>query len=343
MGDLEALILARVPQTEYGKLCLVNKRFLSLVKSGEIYRIRRHIGVREPTVFMLAAGAHNWWAFDRRFDRLRTLPLLPADDSFRNGDKETFCAGTHLLVSGKELGVSVVWRYDLVHNRWLRGPSMISPRSLFAGVTCGSFVYVAGGVSQTVIGAEAECLSSAERYNPESGEWEVLPSMHRKRRNCAGCYMDDRFYVIGGRNDRDGALTCAEAYDAERSTWELIPHMLEHAPALAPPLLAAVNNELYSLDASTNQLKVYVKRSNSWRNLGPAPVIAGSAGGWGVAFKSLGDELLVIGGSRDAYVGRGMIYTCQPDPKAEVLNWRSLEYGDNQLNPFILNCSVMFT
>lgn len=65
--EVETLILARFPRAEYWKLTFLNKRFLSLVKTGEIYNIRRHIGFKEPSVFMLASGETNWWAFDRHF------------------------------------------------------------------------------------------------------------------------------------------------------------------------------------------------------------------------------------------------------------------------------------
>ncbi|XP_024031808.1 F-box/kelch-repeat protein At3g27150 [Morus notabilis] len=341
IDEVEAQILARVPRSEYGKFSLVNKRFLSLLKSGEIYKVRREFGFKEPTVFMLAAG-QNWWAFDRHFNALRELPHLPGNYAFHNADKETLCVGTHLLVSGKEdNGGCCIWRYNLVTNRWLKGPSMINSRNLFAWASCGAFGYVAGGLF------EGEYLSSAERYNPESETWESLPDMHKKRGNCSGFYMDKKFYVIGGRNRVDGVLTCAEAYDVQSKTWQLIPNMLEGTVVMAlrsPPLVAVVDDELYSLDPSLNQVKVYAKQAKSWRALGPVPVAAGSVGGWGVAFKSLGNELLVIGGNGDAFAeGLGVMYVCRPNPDAEVLNWRLLEYGGNRLNAFICNCAVMLT
>ena len=345
--EVEDVILARVPRAEYNKFSLVNKRFLKLVKSGEIYKIRSEIGFKEPTVFMLASGEQSWWAFDRHFNSLRKLPGLPAKPTFHNNDKETLCAGTHLLVSGYEFEAGnspTVWIYNMVTNQWLRGPTMINPRSLFATATCGTFGYVAGGKLKTGLGLDAkmEYTSSVERYNPETKSWESLPNMHRERGSCSGFYMDNKFNVIGGENE-EGNLTCAEAYDEQRKKWDLIPNMLEDMPVLnvrSPPLVAVANNELYSLEPSTNQLKVYIKTTKSWRRLGPVPVRANSMGGWGVAFKSLGDELLVIGGS-NPFNGPVLIYTCRPDPNAGELNWRRFEVGRNRLLSFIYNCSVM--
>ncbi|XP_016459627.1 F-box/kelch-repeat protein At3g27150-like isoform X1 [Nicotiana tabacum] len=341
--QVESLILARFPRWEYWKLCLVNKRCSMLLKSGEIFEIRKEIGFKEPSVFMLASGETNWWAFDREFKSRRKLPDLPSDECFPFSDKESLCVGAHLLVSGREIDGLVIWRFELATNSWHKGPSMVNPRCLFASATCGTTAFVAGGVG---IMPNNEVYDTAERYNPDSRLWDPLPRMKRKRKLCSGCYMDNKFYVIGGRNE-NGELTCGEFFDEAKNKWELIPDMLKDDPVQdyhSPPLLAVVNNELYSLEASSNQLKVYLKKTNTWKQLGPVPVRADSNRGWGIAFKSLGNELLVIGAASSSvsYSGNSMaIYTCCPDPEAMELQWKPLDSGRNRLSSFILNCSVM--
>uniref|UniRef100_A0A3Q7H4W1 Bulb-type lectin domain-containing protein n=1 Tax=Solanum lycopersicum TaxID=4081 RepID=A0A3Q7H4W1_SOLLC len=292
--ELESEILARFPRWEYWKLSLVNKRCSTLLKSGEIFEIRKENGFREPSVYMLASGETNWWTFDREFKSRRKIPDLPSDVCFKFGDKESLCAGTHLLVSGREIDGLVIWRFELATNCWYKGPSMVNPRCLFASATCGTSAFVAGGVG---IMANSEVYDTAEKYNPNSRSWETLPRMKRKRKLCSGCYMDNKFYVIGGRNE-NGELTCGEFFDEGSNKWELIPDMLRDDPVLtchSPPLIAVVNNELYSLEASSNKLKLYLKKTNTWKMLGQVPVRADSNRGWGIAFKSLGNELLVIG------------------------------------------------
>ncbi|KAH6811371.1 Galactose oxidase/kelch repeat superfamily protein [Perilla frutescens var. frutescens] len=338
--ELENLIFARFPRSEHWKLSFLNKRCLTLLRSGEVYKIRNEIRVKVPSVFIYASGQSTWWEFDRGFSSCRRLPCFPSDPSFLNGDKESLCGGTHLLVSGSEIGELVIWRYELTKNKRYKGPSMITPRCLFASATCGSSAYVAGGMAT---GLSVEVYGSAERYNPESGSWELLPMMKKRRQLCAGCYMDDKFYVIGGRNG-NVELTCGEFFDETKNRWELIPDMLKDDPVQSshsPPLVAVVNNELYSLEVSSNQLKMYLKKSNTWKQLGLVPVRADCHKGWGVTFKSLGDELLVIGAS--AVSGNQVaIYTCCPstDDSSE-LKWRPLGSGRNCLNNFILNCCVM--
>lgn len=338
--ELESEIFARFPRTEHWKLCSVNKRCLGLVRSGELYQMRKRIGCVEPAVFMFASGESSWWAFDRGFTSRRKLPVLPSDTCFSSGDKESVCAGTHLLVSGREIDGLVVWRYELSENAWYKGPSMVNPRCLFASATCGDCAYVAGGMGA---GSSKEVYDTAEKYNVESRSWEALPRMKKRRMLCAGVYMDNRFYVIGGRN-KDGELTCGEFFDERRNRWEVVADMLKDDPvqsSSSPPLLAVLNNELYSLEVSSNQLKVYLKQTNTWKHLGRVPVKAGSNRGWGVAFKSLGNELLVIGASEAGnYLA---IYTCCPDSASDspTLHWKLLHSATSRLSHFIWNCSVM--
>ncbi|KAK3183796.1 hypothetical protein Dsin_031082 [Dipteronia sinensis] len=338
--ELEVLISALVPRSEYWKIYLLNKRFYSLLHNGELYRIRREHGCRESSVFMLASGDKSWWAFDRQFQSRRKLPELPSDQCFECGDKESLCAGTHLIVSGREYEGPVVWRYELETNKWFKDSPMISPRCLFASATCGTFAFVAGGIG---LPDGVEVLNTAEKYNPETKSWDCLPEMCKKRKLCSGCYMDNKFYVIGGRNDNHETLTCGEVYDESKKDWVWIPDMLKDFPTetfQSPPLIAVVDNELYSLETFSNELRVYLKSTNTWKNLGLVPVRAESNRGWGVAFKSLGNELLVIGAS--AASGESMsIYTCCPDPDAKELQWKLLDCGRNRLNHFIHNCSVM--
>ncbi|XP_015946570.1 F-box/kelch-repeat protein At3g27150-like [Arachis duranensis] len=341
--ELETLILARLPITEHWKFCCMNKQFLSFLKTGEVFRIRREIGLKEPVVF-IASDESNWWSFNSSFTSFKKIPVIPSDYSFDFGDKESFAAGTNLFVSGKEIDGTVVWGFELATNKWFKAPKMINPRCLFASATKGIFAYIAGGLETTTC---QEVLSSAEKYNSESRSWERLPEMKQKRKFCSGCYMDNRFYVLGGRDEYDNDLVSGEFFDQGKNTWILIPGMLKDIPlpsSRSPPLVAVANNELYTLDASSNELKVYVKESNSWKTLGPVPVRADTRGGWGVAFKSLGNELLVIGGATASSSSSGCaftIYTCCPDPRIEKLKWTRIVCGSTNLNPFIRNCAVM--
>lgn len=243
-----------------------------------------------------------------------------------------------------EMDGAVIWRYELTTNEWFKGPSMITPRCLFASASCGSLAYIAGGLETTNC---REVLNSAERYNSENQKWDQLPSMIQKRKFCSGCYMDNKFYVLGGQDEKENDLTCGEYFDEVTNTWNLIPNMLKDIPLLtsrSPPLIAVCNNELYTLDACSDELKVYIKGSNLWKKLGYVPVRANAQRGWGVAFKSLGNELLVIGSTSYSQRALMTIYTCCPHlDDVEKLKWKKIVCGTGKsnLNPFIHNCAVM--
>ncbi|CAJ2637195.1 unnamed protein product [Trifolium pratense] len=333
--EIETMILSRFPISKHWKLCCLNNKYFNLMKSGEIYKIRRMIGLKESLVFMLASGERNWCLLDGGFKSCKKLPIIPSDYKFEFGVKDSFSAGTHLFVSGMEMDGAVIWRYELTTNEWFKDPSMITPRCRFATASCDTFAYVAGGLE---IENCIQVLNSAEKYNSENQTWEKLPNMNQTRKSCSGCYLDNKFYVIGGQDEKDKDLTCGEFFDEMTNKWYLIPNMLKDIvlSSSRSPLIAVVNNELYTLDASSNEVKVYVKGTNSWKKLGFVPVRADKLqGGWGVAFKSLGNELLVIGTTSNS------CYTCLPHPDLEVLEWKQIVCGSGNHNPFIHNCAVM--
>lgn len=98
--EIETMILSRFPISKHWKMCCLSKKYLNLMKSGEIYKIRRMIGMKEASVFMLASGERNWCVFDGEFKSCKKLPIIPSDYKFECGVKESFSAGTHLFVSG---------------------------------------------------------------------------------------------------------------------------------------------------------------------------------------------------------------------------------------------------
>jgi len=336
--ELETMILARTGILEYKNLSYLSKRISEVIESGDLLKERRLNGIREAIVFMLASGEENWRAFNQQFTTQKALPRLPSDDVFKSGDKESLCAGTHLLVCGHDFSGPVIWTYEAVMGEWDKGPSMVEPRCLFASASCGDFAYVAGGIRLDT----NDVLCSAEKYDPKTKSWDLLPKMEEERKMCAGAYMDNKFYVVGGQDKNGDLLTCAEIFDLEKKMWVKIPGMLNGlTTSQSPPLIAVVNNDLYLFETSSNSLMAYLKDCNSWKNVGLVPVRADLNRGWGVAFKSLGNELLVIGGSNISHSGRG-IYTCCPNPHLENQNWVLRDgTGKSNRSHFIMNCTVM--
>ncbi|VVB09448.1 unnamed protein product [Arabis nemorensis] len=346
--EVEVEIFARVSCFEYWKLHFLNKQFSQLLKSGEIFKVKRERGLVKPYVLMLTSGDPCWTMIDKSFENFRKLPEIPSDFCFFSCDKETISAGTQLLVVGKEVESIVVWRYELEMHKWTKGPAMITPRVMYGSASRGTDAFFAGGIKFCEKGNPEVC-TEAEKYNADTKTWTMIHGMHKRRKFSSGCFLRGKFYVIGGRDENGKNLTCGESYDEVKNSWTLIPDMLKDITfksSQSPPLIAVVNDNLYLLESSSNELRVYDVNENAWKKLGIVPVKANAAKGWGVAFKSIGDRLLVIGTSPlpRSYIKRMAVYTCRPSPNVEEQVWEETENCCDgvQLSNFIHNCCVMF-
>uniref|UniRef100_A0A8I6YHE5 Glutaredoxin domain-containing protein n=1 Tax=Hordeum vulgare subsp. vulgare TaxID=112509 RepID=A0A8I6YHE5_HORVV len=291
-----------VSRRDYGaSIASLNREFNSVVRDGDIYRLRRKNGVAEHWIY-LSCGNNNppeWDAYDPSTGRWIKVPKMPpAQSRFW----ESLAVGTELLVFGSA-GVSL--RYSILTNSWTGLPdadadAINTPRAWFGSASVGEKAYVAGGLDPS----GTNVLSTAEMYDSETHTWTPLPSMNRARYGCSGAFMDGKFYVIGGYSSSHQVLTCGEEYDLNLRSWRVIDNMsqgLNETFAGAPPLLAVVNNELYAADYSeNNDLKLYDKLDNKWTTLGKLPVQSKDKDGWDMGFRACGDRLIVIGRPNDS-------------------------------------------
>ncbi|MCL7049830.1 hypothetical protein MKW94_011449 [Papaver nudicaule] len=329
--DISISCLLHCSRSEYNSVASLNRSFRNLVRNGELYKLRRQMGVIEHWVYF-SCVALQWEAFDPTSRRWMRLPPMEAQGCFAFSDKESLAVGTELLVFGKEITSHIIWRYSILTNSWSSGMEMNAPRCLFGSASLGEIAILAGGCD-----SRGKVLNSAELYNSETGTWEILPSMNKPRKMCSGVFMDGKFYVIGGRNQ--DLLTCGEEYDLETRTWREIPNMFpsQNGPAEAPPLVAVVNNELYAADYLENELRKYDKERVCWVTVGRLPERAVSVNGWGLAFRACGKQLIVIGGPRN--VAGGIIELNSWIPNDGPPQWNLL--ATRHTGSFVYNCAVM--
>ncbi|ONK65217.1 uncharacterized protein A4U43_C07F34880 [Asparagus officinalis] len=331
--DISINCLLRCSRSDYGALASLNRSFRSLIREGELYRLRRQQGIAEHWVYF-SCNVLEWEAYDPYGSRWITLPRMPSDDCFMCSDKESLAVGTELLVFGKVVLSHIVLKYSILTNSWSPGVGMTSPRCLFGSASLGEKAIIAGGTD-----AFGNILSSAELYNCELQSWFTLPSMNTPRKMCSGVFMDNKFYVIGGMASNTKVLTCGEEYDLERGVWRVIPKMslgLNGASG-APPLVAVVKNELYAADYGEKVVKKYDKRNTSWVTLGGLPERSVSVNGWGLAFRACGERLIVIGGPRG--LGGGMIELNSWIPDEGPPQWEMI--ASKHSGSFVYNCAVM--
>ncbi|OMO57074.1 Kelch repeat type 1 [Corchorus olitorius] len=341
--DISINCLLCCSRSDYGSIASLNKGFHSLIQSGELYRLRREMGIAEHWVYF-SCSLMEWEAFDPIRQRWMHLPRMTSNECFMCSDKESLAVGTELLVFGKEITSHVIYRYSILTNTWSSGMKMNTPRCLFGSASLGEIAILAGGCDP-----RGNILSSAELYNSETGMWETIPSMNKARKMCSGVFMDDNFYVIGGiAVGNSKQLSCGEVFDLKTKTWREIPDMFParnggagatEAPAAAeaPPLVAVVNNELYAADYAQKEVRKYDKERNLWVTLGHLPERAVSMNGWGLAFRACGDRLIVIGGPRA--LGEGMIEVNSWVPNEGPPQWKLLARKPS--GSFVYNCAVM--
>ncbi|KAM1516589.1 hypothetical protein ACFXTH_015525 [Malus domestica] len=339
--DISINCLLRCSRSDYGSIASLNKNFRSLIRSGELYTLRRKVGIVEHWVYF-SCSLLEWEAFDPDLRRWMHLPRMASNECFMCSDKESLAVGTELLVFGKEITSHVVYRYSILTNTWSSGTEMNTPRCLFGSASRGEIAILAGGCDP-----RGNILNSAELYNSETGTWLTLPSMNKPRKMCSGVFMDGKFYVIGGIGvGHQKQLTCGEVYDLGKGTWTEIPNMFPGrnagapeapAAAAAPPLLAVVNNILYAADYAEQEVRRYDKERNMWITVGSLPERAASMNGWGIAFRACGDRLIVIGGPRA--LGGGTIELNSWVPDGGPPQWNLLARKPS--GSFVYNCAVM--
>ncbi|XP_022718632.1 F-box/kelch-repeat protein At5g60570-like [Durio zibethinus] len=342
--DMALDILAWSSRSDYPNLACLNRKFRSLIGSGYLYKLRCQRGKIEHWVY-LACNMMPWEAFDPMRQKWMRLPRIPCDDCFTCADKESLAVGTALLVFGRELSGFAIWMYSLITHDWSRCPLMTLPRCLFGSSSHGEIAIVAGGSDRN-----GNVLKSAELYNSELGTWQTLPDMNSPRKLCSGFFMDGKFFVIGGMSSHTDSLTCGEEYNIETRSWRRIENMYPgpnagpfHPAMRSPPLVAVVNNQLYSADQATNEVKKYDKFNNSWSVVKRLPVRADSSNGWGLAFKACGNSLLVVGagghGGRDDRVI--VLHSWDPEEGNRYEpEWNVLAVKD-RAGAFVYNCAVM--
>ncbi|KAG6399903.1 hypothetical protein SASPL_141388 [Salvia splendens] len=327
----------RLSRANYGSIALLNRSFRSLVRSGELYKLRQKRGVVEHWVYF-SCMLNEWEVFDPIRRHWMHLPSISYNNVFVFSDKESLAVGTELLVFGRNLMSYVIYRYSLLTNAWTTGMQMNKPRCLFGSASLGEIAILAGGSD-----SNANPLNYAELYNSDTGRWTMLPSMKKARKSCSAVFMDGKFYVIGGTGAGLTHLSCGEVYDLKNGTWTEILNIspIQEAPSTvvseAPPLIAVVKNELYAADYAVREVKKYNKEGEVWITLGKFPERAGSTRGWGIAFKACGDRLIFVGGPH--VLNGNLIEVYSWVPGEGPLQWDVL--GRKEADGFVYNCAVM--
>ena len=153
--------------------------------------------------------SHNQWSPLPKLNECRwNNALVSCDDKL-------FCLGGY--DSNKRLLSSVEMLCDLTGS-WKPFKSMQTPKIAFAAVNCKNTIYAIGGChdDQQVV------TKAVEKYDYRLNRWVFVKEMKVERYGHAACVMQNKIFVIGGKNASDEFVSEIECYDPEIDDWSII-------------------------------------------------------------------------------------------------------------------------
>jgi len=185
---------------------------------------------------------HTVLAFDTRTKRWSEPTHIPI--GLDHGEAATYDGKLYLAggyLDGEE-PTTDFWQYDPRTDRWTQLPSMHQPpRAAGAVAVIGHRLYVAGGAPQTFNVSSFPVYDTLEIYDFDEGKWSFGAPMQIGRHHISGAAVDGKFYVAGGRGDKDHSLTVFESYDPDTDKWTTLPPM---PLGLASPRVVAAGGKI---------------------------------------------------------------------------------------------------
>merc|ERR1712039_1094911 len=108
---------------------------------------------------------------------------------------------------------------DPIRPVWEPLPAMSAPRCHPAVVDFRKHLYVFGGHEDCFA---SEVLSSAERFDLESGVWAPLPPMPTARSKPLVTIVGSQLFVCGGWHGNQHSV-CIERFNPSTCAWEILP------------------------------------------------------------------------------------------------------------------------
>ncbi|PPR85739.1 hypothetical protein GOBAR_AA34952 [Gossypium barbadense] len=260
----------------------------------------------------------------------------------------------------RQLGIIEHWVYlacnmmpweafDPMRQKWMRLPRIPCDDCF----TCADKESLAVGSELLVFGRELSGFA-IWMYSLVTHDWSKCPLMNLPRCLFGSSSLGELAIVAGGSDKNGNVLQSAELYNSEVDKVMEEDRRIEnmypgrdagtfHPAMRSPPLVAVVNNQLYSADQATNEVKKYDKVNNSWSVVKRLPVRADSSYGWGLAFKACGNSLLVIGAGGNGGHDDGVIVLHSWDPEEgnrDGQEWNVLAVKA-RAGAFVYNCAVM--
>ncbi len=183
-----------------------------------------------------------------------------------------------------ESGVSHVWTYNPASNAWteLHEIPQDRRRGSTGAVVYNDKIYIVGGLDGGH-GDPATAYASFDEYDPNTGQWRVLPDAPRVRDHFHATVFNGKLYLIGGRDSSVNSVTGAtigeiDVYDFGTSTWSTLPSSKNLPIPRGAPATLLYQGEILVIGGETtqtlahNQTEAFNPITETWRDLAPLVV-----------------------------------------------------------------------
>ncbi|XP_077295646.1 kelch-like protein 28 isoform X2 [Arctopsyche grandis] len=180
-----------------------------------------------------------------------------------NAKPRKCCKQTILIIGGEhDRNSGKIEFYNADNDKWSTYYDINNKITLFEAVVMNNKLITMGGLFDNKSTNKVSCFDLVTKETTQ------LQSMQKERRYFAATVIDDQIFVIGGRNERNGAMDSVERYDLVTNTWTNMAHML--TPRCGHGI-TVIGKEIYAIggcDNSNNKLntmEIYNTQQDVWR------------------------------------------------------------------------------
>lgn len=246
--------------------------------------------------------------YNPKTDTWRFGPALP--EGRHHGqlvtvNKQLFLFGGFIQANGGYWSASAdVLQFDPEQQRWLKVAVLPRPLSETVSFVQDNKVHLVSGRSPaTELNAQWQDqvdLAIHWIFDPVSLKTEVAPVLPEAKNSAAALLLNNRGYVVGGRQVKGGNKASAHSFDAQMQQWTVLPDMPQAQAGLAA---ATLNQQIWVFGGEFfgqgggvfHQVWSYSVQENRWQHQGEMPVPR-----HGLGAVTLDDAIYVLGGATAA-------------------------------------------
>lgn len=193
-------------------------------------------------------------------------------------DNKIYCISAMTGGWPNETPTTHVYIYDPTTDTWTQGDEIPEERrrGSTGNVLYNGKIYIACGIKNGHIGDHKTWM---DRYDPASGNWEVLADAPRARDHFQAVLVDGKIVAPAGRNTGiepdqpfGGTIAEVDVYDIATNSWETLPNNIPtkragNAAILYKGEILVVGGESTTQEKAHAEVEALDLKTNEWRTL----------------------------------------------------------------------------